>query len=55
MAIDETEDGSEQARRKVIEAARTPLLDLNDLLARMRPETFHDNADFGRPTGGEFW
>jgi antitoxin component of MazEF toxin-antitoxin module len=31
------------------------IFSLDDLLSRMKPETFHDDIDFGRPAGKEFW
>jgi antitoxin MazE len=29
--------------------------DLDALLSRMTPDTFHDEADFGPPVGNEVW
>ena len=32
-----------------------PVYDLHELLAQMRPETFHAETDWGKPVGNEVW
>jgi antitoxin component of MazEF toxin-antitoxin module len=44
-----------RAVRKAEREAGIPDFDLESLIARMRPETFHDDIDFGKPVGREIW
>lgn len=53
--IDQAVDIREEDGRVVIEPITAPVHDLDDLLARMTPDTFPDDVDFGRPVGGEAW
>ena len=39
----------------ILEPACTPVADLAAMLARLTPETFHDDVDFGAPVGRELW
>ena len=39
----------------IIEPVHAPGYDLDDLLARMTPDTFPDAVDSGGPVGGEAW
>jgi antitoxin MazE len=55
LRVDQTVDISERNGRIVIEKTKTPVYVLDELLARMKPETFHDDFDFGPPKGREVW
>ena len=55
ISIDQAVDVREENGRIIIEPIRAPIYDLNDLLGRMRPETFPDAVDFGAPMGDEVW
>ncbi|WP_425995526.1 AbrB/MazE/SpoVT family DNA-binding domain-containing protein [Caulobacter sp. DWR1-3-2b1] len=55
LGLDQAVDVREENGRIIIEPIRAPSYDLNDLLARMTPETFPDDADFGGPVGEEVW
>ncbi|MFM7345457.1 MAG: AbrB/MazE/SpoVT family DNA-binding domain-containing protein [Tagaea sp.] len=55
LRVDQTVEINERNGRIVIEKAKGPSYDLDEMLARMKPETFHDDADFGRPKGREVW
>jgi len=39
--------------KRLIEPIRSPIYDLDRLLDRMTPDSFHDDEDFGPPIGGE--
>jgi len=55
IVIDQAVDVREENGRIIIEPIRAPSFDLNELLARMTPETFPDEIDFGAPVGQEVW
>jgi antitoxin MazE len=55
LQVDQAVDVREEGGRIVIEPVRTPVYELDDLLAGMTPETFPDDADFGGPVGNEVW
>ena len=55
LSLDQSVDVREEDGRVVIEPVRTPAHDLDALLAKMAPETFPDDIDFGRPVGAETW
>jgi len=55
ISVDQAVDVREENGRIIIEPIRAPGYDLDDLLARMTPETFPDDADFGAPMGEEVW
>ena len=55
LGLDQAVDVREENGRIIIEPIRSPSYDLNDLLARMAPETFPDDIDFGAPVGDEVW
>jgi antitoxin MazE len=55
LGVDQLVDVREEGGRIVIEPVRAPAYELDDLLDRMTPETFPDEADFGPPVGGEVW
>jgi antitoxin MazE len=55
IRIDQEVDIREDDGRVVIEPVSGPSFDLDALLARMTPETFPDEVDFGKPVGEEIW
>jgi antitoxin MazE len=55
LRIDQAVGVREGGGRVIIEPIAAPSYDLDDLLARMTPDTFHERVDFGRPVGGEAW
>jgi len=55
LHIDQQVDVREEDGRVVIEPLRAPVHDLEALLERMKPETFHEEVDFGAPVGREIW
>lgn len=55
LHIDQPVEVREEDGRVVIEPVRGLTYDLDRLLAEMKPETFHDEVDFGAPVGKESW
>ncbi|HZZ68283.1 MAG TPA: AbrB/MazE/SpoVT family DNA-binding domain-containing protein [Phenylobacterium sp.] len=55
LRVDQAVDVREEGGRVVIEPIVTPSNELDDLLARMTPDTFPEEMDFGDPVGGETW
>lgn len=55
LSVDQSVEVKEEGGRIIIEPVRTPVYDLEDLLARMTPDTFHEDIDFGPPIGHEVW
>jgi antitoxin MazE len=55
LDIDQAVDVREENGRVVIEPIRAPVYDLDGLMAKMAPETFPDDLDFGPPMGREIW
>lgn len=55
LRIDQAVDVREEGGRVIIEPVAAPSYELDDLLARMTPDTFPEEADFGDPVGGEAW
>ncbi len=55
LRLDQAVDVSEQGGRIIIEPVRAPVYDLDEMLDRIRHETFHDEIDFGLRKGGETW
>ena len=55
LKLDQAVNVREEGGRVIIEPIRTPAYDLDELLDAMKPESFHDDADFGEPVGGEAW
>lgn len=55
LRLDQAVDIREEDGRVIIEPVADPAPDLDALLARMRPETFPDEVDFGAPVGEEAW
>lgn len=53
LRLDQSVDVREEDGRIVIEPIRSPAPDLDALLARMTPDTFPDDVDFGAPVGEE--
>lgn len=44
---------SQEGGRIIIEPVLKPVYKLDELLAGMKPETFHEIVDFGPPVGNE--
>lgn len=55
LHVDQAVEIREEGGRIVIEPLQAPIYDLNHLLDQMKPETFHDEIDFGPPVGQEVW
>ena len=55
LRIDQAVDVREEGGRIIIEPVREPVFDLDDMLDRMTPETFHEEIEFGPPVGQEVW
>jgi antitoxin component of MazEF toxin-antitoxin module len=55
MAVPTKGRKAKRKARKPVGRAPLPVYDLDDLLVRMKPEAFHDPADFGMPAGQEIW
>jgi antitoxin MazE len=55
LRIDQAVDVREEGGRVIIEPVATPSYELDELLARMTPDTFPEDVDFGGPVGGEVW
>lgn len=55
LRLDQAVDIREEQGRIVIEPLREEPEDLDALLARMDPASFHEDIDFGPPVGGEAW
>jgi len=53
--MSEPANTKEKGRRITIEPMREPVFDLNDMLDKMAPETFHNEIEFGPPAGHELW
>lgn len=55
LSVDQAVDIREEDGKVVIEPIRSPIYELDKLLDQMTPDTFPEDADFGRPVGGEVW
>ena len=55
LIVDQSVEIRAEAGRIIIEPVKAPVYDLDELLGRMTPETFHEDIDFGPPTGQEAW
>ena len=55
LHIDQPVEVREEDGRVVIEPIKGLTYDLDALLAEMKPDTFHDEVDFGAPVGKETW
>jgi antitoxin MazE len=55
LSIDQAVEVREEGGRIIIEPVLAPIYDLDQLLDRMTPETFHQETDFGPPVGQETW
>lgn len=55
LRVDQDVDVREEGGRLIIEPLATPSYDLDDLLAKMTPDTFPEDVDFGGPVGDEVW
>ncbi len=55
LRVDQAVDVREEGGRVIIEPVAAPSYDLDDLLAKMTPDTFPEDVEFGRPVGNEEW
>lgn len=55
LRVDQAVDVREEGGRLIIEPLAAPSYDLNELLAKMTPDTFPEDVDFGGPVGDEVW
>lgn len=55
LQLDQVVEMREEGGRIVIEPVIAPVYDLDEMLAQMTPDTFHDDVDFGQPVGNEVW
>ena len=55
LRIDQEVDVREEEGRVIIEPVAAPAYALDGLIAAMMPDTFPEEADFGRPRGDEIW
>lgn len=55
LRVDQAVDVREEGGRLIIEPLAAPSYDLDDLLAKMTPDTFPEDVDFGGPVGDEVW
>ncbi len=55
LSLNQAVEMREEGGRVVIEPIAMPVYDLDDLLDQMKPETFHDDIDFGKFKGKEIW
>ena len=55
LRLDQAVDIREEDGRIVIEPLEASNPDLDELLDRMTPDTFHEEVDFGPPVGREAW
>ncbi len=55
LSLDQAVDIKEEGGRIIIEPVKAPAYDLDRLLDEMKPETFHDDEDYGPPVGREVW
>ncbi len=55
LSINQAVDVREENGRIIIEPIKAPAYDLDEMLARMTPDTFHEEVDLGQPVGKEVW
>lgn len=55
LQVDQAVDIRVEGGRVIIEPIVPATYDLDDLLERMTPDTFHEEIDFGAPIGDETW
>ena len=55
LQVDQAVDIRVEGGRVIIEPIVPASYDLDDLLERMTPDTFHEEIDFGAPIGDETW
>ncbi len=55
LRVDQAVDVREEDGRIIIQPVEIAEYKLDDLLARMTPDTFHEKVEFGPPVGGEAW
>lgn len=55
LRVDQAVDVREEGGRIIIDPVKAPVYELDQLLERMTPDTFHENVDFGPAIGREAW
>jgi antitoxin MazE len=55
LSLDQAVEVTEEDGRIVIVPIKAQVYDLDDMVANMKPETFHDDVNFGIPIGEEIW
>ena len=55
LEVDQPVDVREEEGRVVIEPLPRKTMTLEERIAGLDPETFHDLVDWGAPVGKEFW
>ena len=55
LSVDQEVEVRHEGGRIIIEPVKVPVFDLDDLIAGMTPDTFHDDVDFGPPVSKEVW
>ncbi len=55
LRVDQAVDVREEDGRIIIQPIESTEYRLDDLLAKMTPDSFHDDVEFGSPAGGEAW
>jgi antitoxin MazE len=55
LRIDQAVEVREEGGRIIIEPVKPPVFELDQMLDRMKPETFHDEIGSGPPVGQEVW
>ena len=53
LSVGQEVEVREEGGRLIIEPVLKPVYTLDELLAGMKPETFHEIVDFGPPVGNE--
>ena len=55
LSVDQMVNVRVEDGRVIIEPVLAPVYDLDEMLSRMTPDTFHDEVEFGPPVGQEHW
>ena len=55
LKLDQAVDVRQEGDRIIISPIKAPVYDLDAMIDEMKPSTFHEDADFGKPVGKETW
>lgn len=55
LNLNQAVDVRAEGGRIIVEPVVASAYDLGALLDRLTPDTFHEDVDFGPPTGAEIW